>query len=70
MKTNLLLLSLLLVAGCTRALDSLEQVEMDRESVQTKAAEAETYYWYAGSKIPLTLDLQNVNVIYSESRTK
>lgn len=70
MKTNLLLLSLLLVAGCARPLDSLEQVEMDRESVQTKAAEAETYYWYAGSKIPLTLDLQNVNVIYSESRTK
>ena len=70
MKTYLFLLSLLLVIGCTPVLDNMEQFEADRRSVRTKAAETETYYWYESNKIPLTLDLQNVNVIYSESVTK
>ena len=70
MKTYPFLLSLLLVIGCTPVLDNMEQLEADHGSVPTKSAETETYYWYEGDKIPLTLDLQNVNVIYSESRTK
>ena len=60
----------MLVIGCTPVLDNMEQFEADRRSVRTKAAETETYYWYEGNKIPLTIDLQNVNVIYSESVTK
>lgn len=65
MKNIISLLILLFIASCTEYND-VKYSESDL-SIQTKSSENETYYWYRGEKIPLTVNLKYVNIILPDS---
>lgn len=65
MKNNLILLALLFIVSCTEYND-IKFSESDL-TLQTKSSENETYYWYRGEKIPLTVNLKYVNIILPDS---
>lgn len=63
MKRHMIILSLMIIASCSKSLIPVEQLEENKYSLETKAIESNTYYWYRGEKIPLTINLQYVNII-------
>jgi subtilisin family serine protease len=70
MRNHLLISALLLIVGCTEYLNPVNLSEGDNnKSPLTKSIVTDSYYWYKGQKIPLTLNQEYVNLICSNSRT-
>ena len=69
MRNHLLISALLLIVGCTEYLNPVNLSDEDNnKSPLTKSIVTDSYYWYKGQKVPLTLNHEYVNLICSNSR--
>jgi len=70
MRTKLMGFSLLiiisLITGCTDHPILSESRHVNETFLDTKTSNATNYYWYRGEKIPLTTNLEYVNVLLSD----
>lgn len=69
MKNHLYILAFLLIVGCTESLTPVNLLEGDNDSPLTKSSVSDSYYWYKGQKIPLTINHEYVNIIFPHSRS-